>query len=68
MRPVRLSVTFQQTGSGFAARVIREDIPSAPGPEWGTYPQPMDAISFAAGTVMRELTQALEERTGGEAA
>jgi hypothetical protein len=60
VRPVRLSVTFQETASGWAARVVREDVPRPYGfPE--THREPMDAISFAAGTVMRELSEAVRE-------
>jgi hypothetical protein len=61
MRAVRLSVTLQHTSSGYAARVTRED--SAEGYGYNaTYREPMDAISFAAGTVMRELSEGLKDQ------
>ena len=66
MRPVRLSVTLQETGSGWAARVTRDDAASPYGFN-ATHAEPMDAISFAAGTVMRELSEALNGDQGDAA-
>lgn len=66
MRPVRLSVLFQQTASGWAARVTRDDVAHPYGFPT-TCEEPMDAISFAAGTVMRELSEALQGDTGSAA-
>jgi hypothetical protein len=60
MRPVRLAVTLQETGSGWAARVTREDGAASFGFNQ-THAEVMDAISFAAGTVMRELSEAVRE-------
>ena len=66
MRPVRLSVTLQETASGWAARVTRDDR-SEPYGFNATHREAMDAISFAAGTVMRELSEALRDNTGSAA-